>query len=468
MKVSRKVGRRSRSSISRRRLRKKNSKSGYRKKHSKTQKGGKRGRGQKRMRARTHKRGKRFHRGGEICVNTPTPDEKIITISIDTSGVITPDPNNSNVVFSTIKYKKCYANNAGHNIPFIGDLLQGIYWLKISGVTLKYTKKTGVLGGVFNKKGAPSPFQVVIIKKKGTDDFDVILTREDENVGKYGTSGWSLEVFFMIHSNTLSDLNDALTDPKKLQIMQSNQHVSSGPSTAGHMYDFNFTENNPYFDYLKKAAGFLQDYDKEQSKVKATNEASKKAAVIEEAKSDELKVKLSGETTYQTFGIFKKEIIVFARDNKQKLDNNQELTDDVRDKNKRMIDNLLLQILLARYKLMRRIYFNDEGILDVHNNDKESVTSELLTQTTRVREIIKNLGNGLQDQQSNFDSCIEAITTLISTMGSDEYVHLDTEQKQKLEQELKQEPEQLSRQNDDDLLSSADPAPGDQEIIALE
>jgi hypothetical protein len=61
MKVSRKVGRRSHSTFSRRRLRNKKTKSGYRKKH--TQQGGRRGRGHKR--ARTHKRGKRFHRGGE-------------------------------------------------------------------------------------------------------------------------------------------------------------------------------------------------------------------------------------------------------------------------------------------------------------------------------------------------------------------------------------------------------------------
>jgi len=62
MKVSRKLGRCSRSSISRRRLRNKKSRSGYKKRYAKTQKGGKRGRGYKR--ARTHKRGKRFHRGG--------------------------------------------------------------------------------------------------------------------------------------------------------------------------------------------------------------------------------------------------------------------------------------------------------------------------------------------------------------------------------------------------------------------
>jgi hypothetical protein len=65
MKLSRKVGRRSHSSISRRRLRNKKTKSGYKKKYAKTQKGGKRGRSYKRV--RTHKRGRRFHRGGFNC-----------------------------------------------------------------------------------------------------------------------------------------------------------------------------------------------------------------------------------------------------------------------------------------------------------------------------------------------------------------------------------------------------------------
>jgi hypothetical protein len=66
MKVSRKVGRRSHSSVSRRRLRNKKSykKNSYRKKH--TQRGGKHGkRGRAHKRARTHKHGKRFHRGGK-------------------------------------------------------------------------------------------------------------------------------------------------------------------------------------------------------------------------------------------------------------------------------------------------------------------------------------------------------------------------------------------------------------------
>lgn len=63
MKVSRKVARRSHrsrySSVSRRRLRNKKSRSGYKKKHAKTQRGG------ARSRKYGHKRGKRFHRGGE-------------------------------------------------------------------------------------------------------------------------------------------------------------------------------------------------------------------------------------------------------------------------------------------------------------------------------------------------------------------------------------------------------------------
>ena len=67
MKVSKKVARRSRSSVSRRRLMSKKSykKHSYRKNNTKTQKGGKRGRGQKRVRVHTHKRGKRFHKGGK-------------------------------------------------------------------------------------------------------------------------------------------------------------------------------------------------------------------------------------------------------------------------------------------------------------------------------------------------------------------------------------------------------------------
>jgi hypothetical protein len=72
MKVSRKVGRRSRSSVSRRRLRNKKTKSGYKKKYAKTQKGGKRGRSYKRV--RTHKRGRRFHRGGFGCDSLTTKD----------------------------------------------------------------------------------------------------------------------------------------------------------------------------------------------------------------------------------------------------------------------------------------------------------------------------------------------------------------------------------------------------------
>ena len=87
MKVTKKVGRRSRkytSSISRRRLRnKKNNKnkSSYKKRYGKTQKGGKRGRGEKHMRVRTHKRGKRFHRGGFECKFTPNGDNYELTIS---------------------------------------------------------------------------------------------------------------------------------------------------------------------------------------------------------------------------------------------------------------------------------------------------------------------------------------------------------------------------------------------------
>lgn len=98
MKVSRKVGRRSRkhtssSSVSRRRLRNKN------RKHTKTQKGGKHGKhGRGHKRARTHKHGKRFHRGGTIVTPFTKPtnfDSATLTLNL------VPDMNLSNPV---VKY----------------------------------------------------------------------------------------------------------------------------------------------------------------------------------------------------------------------------------------------------------------------------------------------------------------------------------------------------------------------------
>jgi len=82
MKVSRKVRRRKHSrssSISRRRLRKKNSKSGYKKKHTQRRGGCYRSkkvgvRSRKYKRARTHKRVERFHRGGKFTFGRTLPE----------------------------------------------------------------------------------------------------------------------------------------------------------------------------------------------------------------------------------------------------------------------------------------------------------------------------------------------------------------------------------------------------------
>ena len=85
MKVSRKVGRRSHSSVSRRRLRNKKSykKNSYRKKH--TQRGGKHGKhGRGHKRARTHKHGKRFHRGGKDMPIFGSPDPASFDASTNT------------------------------------------------------------------------------------------------------------------------------------------------------------------------------------------------------------------------------------------------------------------------------------------------------------------------------------------------------------------------------------------------
>ena len=438
MKVSRKVWRRKHSrssSISCRRLRSKKSNSGYKKKNGKTQKGGKRGRSYKRMRVHTHKRGKRFHKGGvghpckdtTIPVSTKTnrPVAEIIKITSGPSGVTFPDPTNENVV-SGLKYEKCFAKDSAYNT----DGANGIYWLKISRVTLKNTKKTGTLNGAFNKKGVPSPFEVVIIKIK-EGGFEVILTRQDENVGKYNESvfsaGLSLEVYFMIHTRTLDELEHALTDATKLEKMESNQN---------HIYDFNFNENQPYFNYITQAANFLERYTTQVATQKANDEKAFKDAVINEAKSDDLVVTLADET--RTFGDFKKEFIELAQYNKQKLDDSSLLSHEVKETNKKKIDNLLLQILLARYKLMRIIFFQQKSLLNWYDNSKEELTKALLKQTESVRTIVEELGNG--NDPTNFNRCIVSIQQLISSMGTNS--QLDTEQKQKLEQALQQPPVQ--------------------------
>jgi hypothetical protein len=127
MKVSRKAGRRSRSSVSRRRLRNKKSykKNSYRKKH--TQRGGKHGKhGRGHKRARTHKHGKRFHRGGTDMPFFGSPEPA----SFDAS---TKTIKNLRYIKVTGKVPKDKYDNFGINITTMSS----------GGHTITFTKTGG-------------------------------------------------------------------------------------------------------------------------------------------------------------------------------------------------------------------------------------------------------------------------------------------------------------------------------------
>jgi hypothetical protein len=266
MKVSRKVGRRKRASsysISRRRLRNKKSRSGYRKKNAKTQKGGKRGRGQKRMRARTHKRGKRFHRGGlnedgtglNKCTDGGTPDKPGNVIDLNSGIFPTPEFSDDDIANYTGVYKKCFSMMSSYDYS-------GVDVLEFSNVNLVYTKNTGALGGFFNASEASNPFKVVIIRAKNAlVKFNVILTRtgKDDKIGEYDIFApySSLEVFFILSGTDLDGIKKELTYSSKLKIMKSNQHYKDSMS---HTYNFNFDKNTRYFEYFKRAAEYLENY----------------------------------------------------------------------------------------------------------------------------------------------------------------------------------------------------------------
>ena len=218
MKVSRKVGRRSRkhtSSISRRRLRSKKSykKNSYRKKYTQkggcwgpSNKGGARGRKYKRVRTHTHKRGKRFHRGGAEDCNLEFTD----WIQGTETGTTT--------IFDTFSAKS------------------------ISDISLTYKKKGSLME-------ATSDFSVEIkIKKQvtsiGSDNYisEIVFTRKTNPVVKYTIGDITLsELIFQIEDIERGD-NVAAT------LIRG--YLSNSTSVYG-LYNFSFPSNLPCFKKIR-------------------------------------------------------------------------------------------------------------------------------------------------------------------------------------------------------------------------
>ena len=481
MKVSRKVGRRSRSSISRRRLRNKKSKNSYRKNNAKTQKGGKRGPGQKRMRVRTHKRARRFHRGGDVI----TTGEGIKNTFID------------------------YGDN--YEIKIIDRETQSFCIGKKNNVVMFKVKKEGTFSTT-----EPQKFYCVLkytIKKDG-DNYNVrsflLLTKVDNSNIVFSVGGDN-----KMNSSPL--LDTASNQEILAEKLKSKNFLEKMRSMKNILYDFSDPANKSIFDKLAEifenkdytssvlakfkssiessppapeseaTLALKQQFEQIELKQKEYNEllTQEKEKIKKEVEilGDNLEVTFEGQQSAVKFSDFKSELMQIAKSSIQKINDNSKLTDRNKNECKDFIKFLLLQILLAQYKIMKQTYLliklkelNDTNDSPLYhklkgedNIDENAFMSlnlrNLLEKTNKVKKIIESVGNLKYNYSKNFFTDKYSLTTFSDNLLDDDY--LDTEQKRKLEQELEQEPEQPSRQNDDELLSSAAPvAPENQEITA--
>ncbi|MEI6470945.1 MAG: hypothetical protein WCO72_15930, partial [Betaproteobacteria bacterium] len=392
MKVSKKVGRRKCASsifVSRRRLRNKNKKSSYKKKH--TQRGGKRGRGYKRMRAHTHKRGKRFHRGGAECEDggikdTEKPgleiDLKDYTLKSNVHQTNALQINDSHVTHYPHGYVKCFSHNTK------SDKVD-VYAIGFTNVPLAYTKE-----GLLTGSRVPGKFKVVITERKPNSrdvvhktnvplrQFQVILTRQDNYTGKFSRfdPGMALETYFILHKSSLSDILLALTEANPLERIQSNH--------KGDYYSFSYPENQKFFELLIEAAKVLAIYveglftaEKDATDILLAeqeqdyNTRMRQAEVIENQlranlreKNDEaiaqvrelgdnLELTLCGQNAPIKFSDFKRELIELAQSNKQKIDHDKTLA-FTKERSKIEIDKIVKVIVNAQYKLMKNSFIH--------------------------------------------------------------------------------------------------------------
>jgi hypothetical protein len=242
MKVSRKVGRRSRkhtsSSVSRRRFRSK--KSGYKKRYTKTQKGGKRGRGYKR--ARTYKRGKRFHKGGVnykerddyATINNPSELEKKLTLS---------KLNYPKTSFTLYIQHTGYTsdddkiNERKHDDPII---------------TLKCQKKPNKFGISF--PAMPQKFSCHIYYALDEGDYGISGNNTGETlVGVSLQRKDNEKVGFKFYDKP----ENVVKQLRNLSNLGNIQAKQLGTTGIGEMYSFNFPENQAMFNAI---AGIIEKF----------------------------------------------------------------------------------------------------------------------------------------------------------------------------------------------------------------
>ena len=506
MKVSRKLGRRKHSrssSVSRRRLRNKKSRSGYKKRYAKTQKGGKRGRGQKRMRARTHKHGKRFHRGGvrsdlEKAMRDPdsAAGKRLIAAAQSQAHAQQKQAyeNKRPAITTANGIREEFNIDSKESVCIYVNQNQIDFYLRAeeSVIVLFKVKKEVIFSTT-----EPQKFYCIIrysIEKNSSGVYIVrsflILRRVDNpeiafSVGGDAQMQGSQLTTGASNQQILAEKLKSRNFLEKMIYFKGNTHDSRI------LYDFSDPANIPIFnelakifedtDYTKMALekcgskiGYSapapapalavaptltmeQKYqqirlEEQEYKQKLSEEKEK---INEQVKrlGDELEVTLPGQTTPVKFNDFKSELMQIAESSIQKITDNSNLTDEKKKQSKDFIELLLLKILLAQYKIMKKTYLliklkelNDtkdsplyKQVTGYDNIDTNPflgrMISDLLQNTENVKKIMEGLGDGTYDVPSKYLKDKDSLGKLSESLN---LLDNESEQKTKLEQEIEE------------------------------
>ena len=209
MKVSRKLGRRkhSRSSfVSRRRFRNKKSRSGYKKRYAKTQRGG------ARSRKYGHKRGKRFHRGGENEFNCEEFKKNIIKVGERNHSI----------------YDIYYNNHHNYKNHKFELTFKKIDLFSFTQGTEKFALKVDL------KDLSPTTRNMVIVLERLT-------------------GGGSVQPSFMFEGQ-LANILDTFVKPETWENIPEN-----GDNNLGRTYNFNFDSNLKIFKQIVDCLKVVRD-----------------------------------------------------------------------------------------------------------------------------------------------------------------------------------------------------------------
>jgi hypothetical protein len=485
MKVSRKVRRRKHSrssSISRRRLRKKNSKSGYRKKH--TQRGGgcyrskKVGvRSRKYKRARTYKRVERFHKGGMNPLEKAMNDHDIAEGKQSTKEVIT-DANGIKQGFGNGKY----------SISITDEKRVDVQLLPYHGNCVIVFNVKRITGGFFPTQSQRFYCNLTFVFDKSNPKNQVkyffSLKREDNQDIEFSVSGQKKMTNSILNTNATSQ-QILVEKLKSSNFLKTMQYFKDDKTKKPIDYDFSDSANLGIFEaladiisdngYTEKAfltafpnygttaptpaqtpAQIFQErakknQEEERQDKKILEEEKQKIIKEIEEIGDNLEVTFEGQQNALKISELKSDLMKLAASSIEKIKKSN-LGETSNKMDNEFITLLLLQILFAQYKVIKQTYLltklkelNKDRTSVLYNKVPEGQTIDtdihisskqrtLLEQTGKVREIIQQLGDIKYNYIENYFNDKRALLFFIDSLIQDD--DIDKAQKEKLEQEI--------------------------------